>query len=201
MVSLSSSLLTFLLLSSVVILFIFQCILLYFTFSLPHTRYVNAISWLCLNYCWIKVISLQKPFTCTKLYQDIVVAVVSAPDGVQIHCRTLPSFILLYSVSVFFLFFSLLQQIEVAASATNKELLSPFQAATATAEHPPTPTPDSPGPMIDCSLSAFVPGNCFVLLTVCLRPGPDSRDIAPPFLRLSAPMCLKPRPSELQWNM
>lgn len=67
--------------------------------------------------------------------------------------------------------------------------------------HPPPPTPDSPGPMIDCSLSAFVPGNCFVLLTVCLRPGPDSRDIAPPFLRLSAPMCLKPRPSELQWNM
>lgn len=87
------------------------------------------------------MISLLKPFTCTKLDQDIVVAVVSAPDGVQIHCRTLPSFILLYSVSVFFLFFPLLQQIEVAASATNKELLSPFQAATATAEHPPQPHP------------------------------------------------------------
>lgn len=35
--------------------------------------------------------------------------------------------------------------------------------------------------MIDCSLSAFVLGNCFVLLTVCLRSRPDSRDIAAPF--------------------
>lgn len=44
----------------------------------------------------------------------------------------------LFRLSFFFsFFFPLLQQIEVAASATNKELLSPFQAATATAEHPP----------------------------------------------------------------
>lgn len=42
--------------------------------------------------------------------------------------------------------------------------------------------PDSHGPMIDCSLSAFVPGNCFVLLTVCLCSSPDSRDSMPPFL-------------------
>lgn len=49
--------------------------------------------------------SLQKPFTCTKLDQDIAVAVVWTPDGVQIRFRTLPSFILLYSVSVFFFFF------------------------------------------------------------------------------------------------
>lgn len=45
----------------------------------------------------------------------------------------------------------------------------------------PACLPDSHGPMIDCSLSAFVLGNCFVLLTVCLRSRPDSRDIAAPF--------------------
>lgn len=41
--------------------------------------------------------------------------------------------------------------------------------------------PDSQGPMIDCSLSAFVLGNCFVLLTVCLCSSPDSRDSTLPF--------------------
>lgn len=41
--------------------------------------------------------------------------------------------------------------------------------------------PGSHGPMIDCSLSAFVLGNCFVLLTVCLCSSPDSRDSMPPF--------------------
>lgn len=43
------------------------------------------------------------------------------------------------------------------------------------------PASDSHGPMIDCSLSAFVLGNCFVLLTVCLCSRPDSRDSVPPF--------------------
>lgn len=41
--------------------------------------------------------------------------------------------------------------------------------------------PNSHGPMIDCSLSAFVLGNCFVLLTVCLCSNPKRRDMELPF--------------------
>lgn len=108
----------------------------------------------------------------------------------------------LFRLSFFLFFFFSSAAADWSRSLGNKQGASqPISGRHRHRRAPPHPTPDSPGPMIDCSLSAFVPGNCFVLLTVCLRPGPDSRDIAPPFLRLSAPMCLKPRPSELQWNM
>lgn len=179
------------------ILFIFNAFIvfsfLYLTQGMPL---------LCLNYCWIKERSLQKSFTSTKPDQDIVVVVFSAPSGVHIHCRSLPSFILPYFCLIFFLpFFFLLQQIEILATATNKDLLSPFQAATATAESPPllphrlSRADDRLLPLCLCAGKLL----CFVN---SLPPsGPDSRDIVPPFLRLSAPMCLKPRASELQWNM
>lgn len=81
------------------------------------------------------------------------------------RCLNLPSL---------FLFFYLLSAGDWSWSLGNKQgALCPFSSLAC--------LPDSHGPMIDCSLSAFVLGNCFVLLTVCLRSRPDSRDIAAPF--------------------
>jgi len=69
--------------------------------------------------------------------------------------------------------------LQIGASATNKGFLpisGPVAASLSAAC-----LPASQGLMIDCSLSAFVLGNCFVLLTVCICSSPDSRDSELPF--------------------
>lgn len=76
---------------------------------------------------------------------------------------------------------SLLQQIDDGASAANEGFLAIFKPRRCVPLCLSACPPDSHGLMIDCSPSAFVLGNCFVLLTVCLCSSPDRRDSAAPF--------------------